>query len=363
MGELIYNLSVILLVIVFIIWVVKTVKNCNRQNKIEGILDSEIKNNNKNRNIKIISGFILLLVFSRVLYSITNETEFNFNSLNIIVSICVVLFILFIIFMVIKCKNKNKNKDLTEKQKNKNRLITIIICVVVYLVLLGIVQLVKPYFEQKEAIKEQQIKIDMENQEKEKIEQETQYLADTLMVSKEFFGDIQDVFDKCGLGKIKGVIFVDDFLLEDNKTKESVFKVIVENREKNGDLISLVIHDNNRINGIELNGNILYEKDQVIDNAQYYFRYTFNEKSEAKNNFEKYITSSIGKTDEYPKFPKYLDNPSAGDDSYSWGCDKGGFEIAIGWVEAPNIFGVILRKHFKVYIDKKTKSFTVRMQD
>lgn len=360
-NEIVYSILAIVVFTFFIIWVVQSVRKCKIENSQLNISEETKTKNKKIKNIKIILGFVVLFFISIQMEFIKEQNLADIDFIEVLSIFSAIILIGLIVFFVLKYKKDKSSGNFSEEELKKKQNLSILICIAVYLILMGIVQILKPVIENKQ----EQVKLEqIENEKKQEVAAEQKYrqtLADNLMVSLDFLNDIEIAFGYCGLGEIQSVKFMGDFILEDGSTKETIFNVFLKERNENGDQISLVLHNGNIIHLIQLNGKELYKDGKLLETAKDYFRLTFNEKSTAKYNFEEYIRASLGSIGDYPKFPKYLDNPEASDNTYIWGCDSDGIEIVVGWVEFPNVWGVIYKNPFKVYINKKTDRFTVEM--
>lgn len=243
----------------------------------------------------------------------------------------------FAVVMFVKtCIKKNKTPGISEEQKKKNRKVATIEVVISVLFVSFAVGQVSMQEEQKKAVENQ--KIEQENQIK--------FNADKLMISQEYYQEIQDLFKICGLGTIKDVIFNGTF------ENENLFIIKIDGRESNGDNLILVIDNKTeKVKSITLNNVLIYENGDIKHVAQKYDFYMNDfEKIECMSAVKEYIKSQL-KAPSTAKFPKTIQE-------YQWGRN-GDIDIAVGWVESQNSFGVPIITNFKAYINRKDNTFNV----
>lgn len=260
-------------------------------------------------------------------------------------AIAPIVLIVMIVLIVRNCIKKNKVEGITDAEKKKNRKRAFLQGVIGYFAL-GI--LLVPFMMVEEK------KVENTKAKNEQIQmQKESAMADKLMVSLDTYNKIKETFEISGLGKIKDVIFNGTFPSEDGTENENLFIVTLDKREDNGDNIILVTNDKGDFKSVTLNSQPIYDDGEIKTHAKNYFNMSISKKRETVHIAEQYIKEEL----KAPSTAVFCNI-----NEYQWG-KQGDLDIAVGWVESSNSFGVPVRTYYKIFIDGKNNTFNYRFSE
>lgn len=187
--------------------------------------------------------------------------------------------------------------------------------------------------------------------EEDRSNQESIPVYEKIGVTQNEFNAIEDVFLKCGLGK---VIDVDtDAFYRTSEGDPALYYLIIEGEKKpseKGANIFIMEFKDKKVSKIVVNSYDVYQNGSVVGDVQKFLNLSIKEEIALESEVKEYIRSQLIS----PSSAKFSD--------FVWGRITQDEFVATSMVESKNAFGVELQTYFKVHYNREKNTFNIEYQ-